>query len=173
MHPPSSMCLELQSPCTQESCWVERDWADITAFCQLKNDLKTIREVEVYNLWKLLQLLWLDTWTCCNSNDHWSLIMMMMMLPRMAPALKTARFTLNLFSWIYPSIFLFAEVPKNRQHNLPTFPLVDKPQHLIFNASKKWWWWWQWSLRLMMLINYDNLDEWSCQPITHCLIHVW
>ena len=27
--------------------------------------------VIVYNLWKL-QLLWLDTWTCCNSNDHWS-----------------------------------------------------------------------------------------------------
>ena len=28
----------------------------------------------------------------------------------MAPALKTARFTPNLFSWIFPSIFLFAEV---------------------------------------------------------------
>ena len=129
--------------------------------------------VIVYNLWKL-QLLWLDTWTCCNSNDHWSWWWWWWWSSRaLAPALKTARFTLNLFSWIYPSIFLFAEVPKNRQHNLPTFPLVDKPQHLIFNASKKWWWWWQWSLRLMMLINYDNLDEWSCQPITHCLIHVW
>ena len=28
----------------------------------------------------------------------------------MAPALKTASFTPNLFSWIYPSIFLFTEV---------------------------------------------------------------
>ena len=34
------------------------------------------------------------------------MIIMMMMLPRMAPALKSARFTPNL----YPSIFLFPEM---------------------------------------------------------------
>ena len=53
--------------------------------------------VLVYNFWKLIIADHDD-----DDDDDAAL----------APALKTARFTPNLFSWIYPSIFLFAETLK-------------------------------------------------------------